>query len=151
MGQRHGRGDDAEGHAVPPADVLRRDVAHAAPPLRLLSVSGVQLNLDGFQLRAGSARVELNVTEFGLLRELMDHAGMALTRAHLTSAVWGDANVRDRTLLETYIRRVRGRLRQVGADDRLIRTVRGIGFVFESNDASNYDGAETPPSGADGS
>jgi DNA-binding response OmpR family regulator len=144
MGQHGDAGDDAGARSMPPSDVFRSKGAPAAPPLRLLSVSGVQLSLDGFQLRAGDARVELNVTEFNLFRELMDHAGVALTRAYLTDAVWGNADVRDRKLLETYIRRVRMRLREVGADECLVRTVRGTGFVFESTDASDGAADDAP-------
>jgi DNA-binding response OmpR family regulator len=111
-------------------------------PLRLLSVSGVQLNLDGVQLRAAGGHAELNLTEFRLFRELMENAGIALTRERLTSAVWGDSPPRDKKILETYIARARRRLRQVGADHALIRTVRGTGFVFDATDAVNHVAAE---------
>jgi DNA-binding response OmpR family regulator len=98
--------------------------------LRLLSVSGVSLNLDGVQLRAGDAKVELNTTEFALLHVLMDNAGRILSSEQIIGAVWADGRVHSGILNEN-LRRVRGKLRQVGASDQLIRTVRGAGYVFD--------------------
>ena len=99
--------------------------------LRLLSVSGVSLNLDGFQLRAGDAKAELNTTEFALLRVLMDNAGRVLPSQQITEEVWGSGHQVHNRILNENISRVRRKLQQVGASAELVRTVRGTGYVFD--------------------
>jgi DNA-binding response OmpR family regulator len=99
--------------------------------LRLLSVSGVSLNLDGIQLRAGDTKVELNTTEFALLHVLMNNAGRILSSEQIIGAVWGGGRRVHSRILNENLRRVRGKLRQIGAPEQLIRTVRGAGYVFD--------------------
>ena len=110
--------------AHPPAVIA---VGNAAP-VRLLTVSGVQLNLDGIQLRSGAARVELTTTEFRLLLVLMERAGHVVSQEQIATAVWGSGRAGE---LAECLRRVRQRLEQVGASPTLIRTVRGMGYVFD--------------------
>jgi DNA-binding response OmpR family regulator len=99
--------------------------------LRLLTVSGVSLNLDGYQLRAGDAKAELNTTEFALLHVLMDNAGRVLATQQIMDQVWGPGRHVHPRILNENIRRVRRRLQQVGALGNLVRTVRGTGYVFD--------------------
>jgi DNA-binding response OmpR family regulator len=119
-------------------DVPGNDPSTPSEALRFLSVSGIQLNLDGIQLRAGDARAELNVTEFRLLRELMTNAGRVMTRDQLFQAVWGEPGQAYADIVEDTISRLRRRLRQVGASASLIRTVRRVGYVFEFTDVSEH-------------
>ena len=99
--------------------------------LRLLSVSGVSLNLDGFQLRAGDAKVELNTTEFALLHVLMDNAGRILPSQKIMEEIWGPGRQVHNRILNENIGRVRRKLERVGASGDLVRTVRGTGYVFD--------------------
>jgi len=99
--------------------------------LRLLTVCGVSLNPDGYQLRAGDAKVELNTTEFALLRVRMDNAGRVLPPQQITDEVWGTGHQVHARILNENIGRVRRKLQQVGASGDLVRTVRGTGYVFD--------------------
>jgi DNA-binding response OmpR family regulator len=99
--------------------------------LRLLTVSGVSLNLDGYQLRAGDAKVELNTIESALLCVLMDNAGRVLPTQQITDEVWGPGQQVHSRILNENISRVRRKLQQVGASGDLVRTVRGTGYVFD--------------------
>ena len=99
--------------------------------MRLLSVSGVSLNLDGYQLRAGDAKVELNTTEFALLHVLMDNAGRIPQTQQITDEVWGHGHQVHNRILNENISRVRRKLQQVGASGDLVRTVRGTGYVLD--------------------
>jgi DNA-binding winged helix-turn-helix (wHTH) protein len=91
----------------------------------------VSLNLDGIQLRAGDAKVELNTTEFALLHVPMDNAGRILSSDQIIGAAWGDVKRVHSRILNENLRRVRSKLREVGASEKLIRTVRGAGYVFD--------------------
>jgi two-component system OmpR family response regulator len=76
---------------------------------------------------AGDARISLTPTEFRLLVLLTDRRGQVVTRAELVAAGWpSGAAVTDNTL-DTYLARLRRKLRDAGAVEA-IRTCRGTGY-----------------------
>ncbi|MGC0317400.1 response regulator transcription factor [Kitasatospora acidiphila] len=81
-----------------------------------------EVHLDGVQLH-------LTRREFELLEQLARNAGLVLTRDQLLDRVWGyDFEVRT-DAVDTFISYLRRKLEQ-GGRDRLIHTVRGVGFVL---------------------
>lgn len=85
------------------------------------------------QHRAWRAEQPLDLTrlEFGLLAELVRHAGSFLTRAMLIERVWGYDFEPDTNLVDVYIRRLRQKLTAHGGDDP-IQTMRGVGYLLRS-------------------
>jgi two-component system response regulator PrrA len=81
-----------------------------------------EAHLDGTQLH-------LTRREFELLEQLARNAGLVLTRDQLLDRVWGyDFEVRT-DAVDTFISYLRRKLEQDGRE-RLIHTVRGVGFVL---------------------
>jgi two-component system response regulator PrrA len=81
-----------------------------------------EVRLDGVQLH-------LTRREFELLEQLARNVGLVLTRDQLLDRVWGyDFEVRT-DAVDTFISYLRRKLEQ-GGRDRLIHTVRGVGFVL---------------------
>ena len=81
--------------------------------------------------RVGDRPVELTLTEFNLLAELVRAQGRVRTREMLLEDVWGyDSEVISRTV-DTHVRRLR---RKLGASSEWIRTVRGIGYRLQDPD-----------------
>ena len=70
----------------------------------------------------------LTKTEFRLLCEFADHAGMVLSRDQLLERVWGYDYLGDSRLVDAHIRRLRVKIEDHADDPRLIVTVRGIGY-----------------------
>ena len=71
-------------------------------------------------------RVELTVTEFGILRTLFEARGRVLTRGQLIDSVRdADTHITERTV-DTHVRRIRAKLRPHGFDP--IETVHGLGY-----------------------
>ncbi|MCF6322746.1 MAG: response regulator transcription factor [Gammaproteobacteria bacterium] len=70
-------------------------------------------------------RFELTGTEFRLLRYMMMHPGVILSKAHLTEHVYEYDTDRDSNVIEVYIKRLRNK---VGND--LIKTKRGQGYIL---------------------
>ena len=98
--------------------------------LRLLLVHGVGIDLDGHRVFADGTEIRLPRKEFDLLRALLENAGRVLGRRELLDAVWGTGYEDANKTLEVHIRRLRGKLGAKPAASR-IRTVRGIGYVFD--------------------
>jgi two-component system response regulator RegX3 len=98
--------------------------------LRLLHVNGVGIDLDGHRVFADGTEIKLPRKEFDLLHALLANAGRVLSRRELLDAVWGTGYADANKTLEVHIRRLR---RKLGAEPAVsrIRTVRGIGYVFD--------------------
>jgi two-component system response regulator RegX3 len=99
--------------------------------LRTLRIGDVELHLDGHQLLVRGTPVHLPHKEFVILQQLMDNAGRVVTRRELLDNAWGPDRLDVRNYLEVHIRRLRAKIE--GDEDRptRIRTVRGIGYIFD--------------------
>ncbi len=69
--------------------------------------------------------VELTGTEFRLLRYMMTHPGVILSKARLTEHVYEYDTDRDSNVIEVYIRRLRNKF-----GNELIKTKRGQGYIL---------------------
>ena len=104
---------------------LHESSTAAPPPSRFRDV---ELRREqGIALKAG---VELNLTktEFRLLCEFADHAGMVLSRDQLLERVWGYEYLGDSRLVDAHVRRLRVKVEDHPDDPKLIVTARGIGY-----------------------
>jgi two-component system OmpR family response regulator len=76
---------------------------------------------------AGDARISLTPIEFRLLLLLTDRRGQVVTRAELVAAGWPNRAAVSENALDTYLARLRRKLRNAGAV-HAIRTRRGMGY-----------------------
>ncbi|HLL01529.1 MAG TPA: response regulator transcription factor [Myxococcaceae bacterium] len=106
--------------------VLRR--AQPAAVADRLESAGVSIDVAGREVRVNGRAVELTGLEFDLLVALVRRAGRVIPRdALLGEAGRGDTVVSERTV-DVHISHLRQKLGDDGA--RLIKTVRGVGYVF---------------------
>ena len=108
--------------------ILRR------PPLRepaTLRVGDLELDLAAHRATRAGQRLDLTTREFALLSLLVRKAGEVLTRTMIAQSVWDMHFSGDTNVVDVSVRRLRGKL-----DDpfpqKLLRTVRGVGYVLES-------------------
>jgi two-component system OmpR family response regulator len=116
--------------------VLRRaapaPVAEATPPeaARRLRFEHFELDLAAHRLQSGGEEVRLTSGEFRLLRALLDKPNQVLSRDELMNAVHGrDAGPFDRAI-DVQLGRLRKKLGDDAAQPRLIKAVRGEGYLF---------------------
>jgi two-component system OmpR family response regulator len=100
--------------------VLRR--AAEPPGEKILSHGALTMTPARHELRAGDASVELTVTEYAVLRALLEHPGRVFSRTQLIPR---GTHITERTI-DTHIRRIRAKLRAHGLDP--IETVHGVGY-----------------------
>lgn len=87
------------------------------------------LDIDAHKVTLGAQEIELTLTEFKLLRELLLHRGRVRSREVLLNNVWGYTfEGYDRTV-DTHIQRLR---RKLGIYGKIVETVRGIGYMIKS-------------------
>jgi len=76
-------------------------------------------------------RIELNRTEWKILRALTINPGLVVTYRELKTSAWESGDVSD-AAVHMAIRRLRGKLGGESVEDDQIKSHRGIGYSFES-------------------
>ena len=76
--------------------------------------------------------VVLTKTQYDLLEYLIRNRNIVLTREQILNEVWGYDYLGDSNVVDVYIRYVRTKLGETNAN-RLIETVRGVGYVIREN------------------
>ena len=72
-------------------------------------------------------QIALTTRQFDVLEFLLRHPGEVKTRAQISSAVWGDADLATANVINVHIHALRQKL-DAGFEPKLIHTVHGIGY-----------------------
>jgi two-component system copper resistance phosphate regulon response regulator CusR len=110
---------------------LRRSQPAAA--LDKLSVGDLEMDLLRRRVTRAGKRIELTAKEFSLLELLVRHAGEVLPRMLIASDVWDVNFSSDTNVVDVAVRRLRSKMDDE-FDTKLIKTVRGVGYVLEDPD-----------------
>lgn len=110
--------------------LLRRGKSKEAEVLR-----AADLELDMLRRRVlrGGKRIDLTAKEFALLELLLRRQGEVLPRSLIASQVWDMNFDSDTNVIEVAVRRLRAKVDEP-FECRLIRTVRGMGYVLEAGE-----------------
>ena len=102
-------------------------VSIAAP-----KVDGVILHKDKCQAVRDGRAIDLTPREFALLEYLVQNPGKTLSRSQLSQDVWNMEFDPNTNIVDVYIKYLRDKIDQ-NESVKLIRTVRGLGYVFMSS------------------
>jgi len=109
--------------------ILRRGPARQPEQLR---VGDLELDLPRHRATRAGQRLELTPKEFALLSLLARRKGEVLSRTLIAELVWEMHFDSDTNVVDVAVRRLRSKV-----DDphpqKLIRTVRGVGYVIDDN------------------
>ncbi|MCC7363737.1 MAG: response regulator transcription factor [Dehalococcoidia bacterium] len=111
---------------------LGRRQAGASGETDVLRVGDLELNTRTREAVRGGRRIELTAKEYVLLEALMRHAGHVMTRSRLLDTVWNYEVLTDSNVVEMYIHYLRNKIDR-DFDEKLIRTVRGVGYSIRAN------------------
>jgi DNA-binding response OmpR family regulator len=101
----------------------------AVPQPVKLQVGDLTLDPATRSVERGGSPILLTRTEYGLLEQLVDHAGRVVRRRSLIESVWGfDREIEDNTL-DAFVRLLRNKVDGNGRK-KLIHTVRGVGYML---------------------
>ena len=111
--------------------ILRRTHATPADGAQAVEIAGVRLDPGARSVRSRGRTVEITSSEFDILEILMRAAGRVVSRDQLTQKLYGrDSSPYDRSI-DVHVSHLRRKLEQ--GDDR-IRTVRGVGYQFATEE-----------------
>ena len=126
--------DDYVGKPFSPRELVARVrvvLRRVGAPARSESAGGFEHDADGHRVRYRGRVLDLTRYEYGLLAALLQRPGAVLTRAQLMDRVWGEAlDSGDRTV-DTHVKTLRAKLRDVAPDADPIRTHRGLGYSLD--------------------
>ena len=97
----------------------------------LLRVADLELDLLRRRVTRAGKRIDLTAKEFALLELLLRRQGEVLPRSLIASQVWDMNFDSDTNVIEVAMRRLRAKLDDP-FEPKLIRTVRGMGYVLEN-------------------
>jgi two-component system phosphate regulon response regulator PhoB len=94
-----------------------------------LTFAGLVLDISSHRVTVDGQRIDLGPTEFRLLHFFMKTPERAYSRGQVLDQVWGDTVYIEERTVDVHIRRLRKALEATG-HDKLIQTVRGVGYRF---------------------
>lgn len=101
----------------------------------VLKAADLELDLMRRRVTRGGVRIDLTAKEFALLELLMRRQGEVLPRSLIASQVWDMNFDSDTNVIEVAVRRLRAKIDD-DFEPKLIRTLRGMGYVLDASDAS---------------
>ena len=107
---------------------LRR--GNKAKESEYLRIADLELDLMRRRVTRSGKRIDLTAKEFALLELLLRRQGEVLPRSLIASQVWDMNFDSDSNVIEVAMRRLRAKVDD-GFEPKLIRTVRGMGYVLE--------------------
>jgi DNA-binding response OmpR family regulator len=114
-----------------------RESAHESPPLSGITVGNLRIDLEGRRIRLEDVPVELTNVELELLADLARHKGRVRSREQLLEEVRKRRfEIFDRSV-DVHIASLRKKLGDDARSARLIRTVRGVGYLLVDPDISS--------------
>ncbi len=99
----------------------------------LLRVGDLEIDPVRHRATRSGQKIDLSAREFALLTLLAQKTGEVLSRTQIASLVWDIHFDSDTNVVEVAIRRLRAKIDDP-FKDKLIHTVRGVGYVFERRD-----------------
>ena len=96
------------------------------PEILRVQFGDITVDFGGYAAWNQAGRIDLTPKEIELLKLLLEHKGLVLTRSQILDELWGyDAPIIDRTV-DTYIKNLRKKLNL----NRII-TVKGVGYKYD--------------------
>jgi DNA-binding response OmpR family regulator len=112
--------------------VVKRRAAASRTTLR---VGGLVLDCPSREVTRDGVDLGLTRTEYSLLLKLMLNAGTVVPREALIAFTWGAGQTIDNNNLDAFMRLLRNKV-DVGGAQKLIHTVRGVGYVIRPEGVS---------------
>lgn len=110
--------------------VLRRYSKDSADGI--INIKNVKINTNEAKVFKNGEEIILTAMEYRLLLTMLNNRGIVLTRNRLLEDIWdveGDF-VNDNTLT-VYIKRLRNKIEDNPAEPKIIKTVRGMGYIID--------------------
>ena len=110
--------------------VLRRTISQDVD--RVITAADVEIDLNRRIVKKAGEPISLTRTEWLLLQHLAANAGKVMLNTELLTKVWGPEYRDDLQYLRVWVSRLRAKLEDTPSSPTIIKTLQGIGYLFES-------------------
>lgn len=114
--------------------VLRRTTGQDTE--RVVRAANVEIDLTRRLVKRDGELVSVTRTEWLLLQHLAANAGKVILNAELLSKVWGPEYRDDLQYLRVWVSRLRHKLEPEPGNPTIIKTLQGIGYMFDAEPAT---------------
>ena len=119
--------------------LVRRSTGHAGPLGGAIAIGRLAVDLGAMRVSVDGTDVPLTSGEFQLLRAFVERRGRVLSREQLLELATGSSDEAFDRAIDVRISRLRQKLGDDPKHPRMIRTIRGMGYVLA--DESEGDGS----------
>jgi DNA-binding response OmpR family regulator len=112
--------------------LLRRGPVNRSSTLR---IGDLELDRLTQQVKRCGKRIELTAKEYSLLEYLMQNPDRVLSRNMIIEHVWDQSFDGITNIVDVYVRHLRSKIDE-GTDHKMIRTVRGTGYMIRSENTA---------------
>ncbi|MBX7124829.1 MAG: response regulator transcription factor [Cyclobacteriaceae bacterium] len=109
--------------------ILRRSKPRM--PSNLLSIGGLEMDVDRRVVHRDGKRITLTVKEFALLEYFLQNAGRVISRSELARNIWKIDFDTGTNMVEVYVNYLRNKIDK-GFDSKLIHTQFGMGYFLKA-------------------
>ncbi|MDF0727696.1 response regulator transcription factor [Cytobacillus sp. S13-E01] len=99
-----------------------------------IAISDLTIIKDSRLIQINGNVVELTPKEFDLIHLLATNQKRVFTREVLLNAIWNTNNILDVRTVDTHVKNVREKFRKNGLSFNPIKTVWGVGYIFQTPD-----------------
>ena len=99
----------------------------------LLKINGLTMDTKKYMVKRNEDNIELTKKEYDLLKYLLENKEVVISRDKLLEKVWGYDYVGQTNIVDVYIRYLRSKIDDP-YDNKLIHTVRGVGYVLREEE-----------------
>ena len=112
--------------------LLRRGPVNRSSTLR---IGDLELDRLTQQVKRHGKRIDLTAKDYSLLEYLMQNPDRVLSRNMIIEHVWDQSFDGITNIVDVYVRHLRSKIDE-GTDQKMIRTVRGTGYMIRSENAA---------------
>lgn len=109
------------------ARVLDDEIAETPMPPQLV-IGDLEIDTRSRQVRIGDDLLHVTVSEFELLRLLVEDRGRVFSADEIAREIWGYESAGSKNFLQAHVSRLRRKLAGAGVSNP-VSTVRGVGYV----------------------
>jgi two-component system copper resistance phosphate regulon response regulator CusR len=123
--------------ALPELLVRVRALLRRSPAVTdsVLKLADLELNRMTHQVRRAGKRIELSPKEYALLEYFLLNRGRVLSRSMIIDRVWDQSFEGFTNIVDVYVRQLRRKIDEE-FEPKLIRTVRGLGYAIDLEQAA---------------
>ena len=112
---------------IPRIDLISSKILNPDDDNNIISVGGIMLDPEKFELTVDGHQVELTFKEYELLKFLIENKNRVFSRSKLLSVIWGYDFYGGSRTVDVHMRRLRTKLEPY---DGMLKTVRNVGYMF---------------------